>query len=189
MKKRRYLPPLMHSDLSDEENLASRFDPNGSYTGTPSDAHPVPDSINDTAPHTQPDNDTAASDKIRYKSAATPSSEGYVRFDVANPDGAPADVAFTETPDGKPDLTYSEDAILPDCPMPEGWNGADSTSFTPRPANGAPSAPNNANDTDNKEPYGKNGRDFVSEPSIPDGELPINMADRPAVPVQDVDDL
>lgn len=28
-------PPLSHSNLSTEENLASQYDPNGSYTGIP----------------------------------------------------------------------------------------------------------------------------------------------------------
>lgn len=40
-KKRKYNPPLSHSNLSCKEKMRSRFDPNGSYTGTPSsDGYP-----------------------------------------------------------------------------------------------------------------------------------------------------
>ncbi len=34
-RTRRYNPPLSHSNLGTNANLRSRFDPNGSYTGTP----------------------------------------------------------------------------------------------------------------------------------------------------------
>lgn len=34
-KQRKRLPPLSHSNLSEEENLKSLYDPNGSYTGAP----------------------------------------------------------------------------------------------------------------------------------------------------------
>ncbi len=149
MEKRRYQPPLMHSNLSTNENLRSRFDPNGSYTGTPDSSHPAPSDIDDLAPHTQ----------LPYKDEATPSSNGSIKYaDVSDKTGG-----VIKTPDGKPDLTYSDDAILPDCPMPEGWNDSYCTSFKPKDADGYP--------------------------SVPDGELPINRADEPDVPVQDVDDL
>lgn len=44
-KQRKYKPPQSHSNLSTDENLRSRFDPNGSWTGTPSmDGYPeIPD--------------------------------------------------------------------------------------------------------------------------------------------------
>lgn len=34
-RKRKYAPPLSHSNLSEQENLASHYDPNGSWTGIP----------------------------------------------------------------------------------------------------------------------------------------------------------
>lgn len=34
-KQRKMRVPLSHSNLSTHENMRSRFDPNGSYTGTP----------------------------------------------------------------------------------------------------------------------------------------------------------
>lgn len=34
-KKRKYNPPLSHSNQTTQDNLRSIFDPNGSYTGTP----------------------------------------------------------------------------------------------------------------------------------------------------------
>lgn len=34
-KQRKQKPPLSHSNLSEEENLQSLYDPNGSYTGAP----------------------------------------------------------------------------------------------------------------------------------------------------------
>lgn len=41
-KKRKYNVPLTHSNMSKRQNLRSRFDPNGSYTGTPDDhGYPV----------------------------------------------------------------------------------------------------------------------------------------------------
>lgn len=36
-KKRKYAPPLSHDNLSQEETLASHYDPNGSWTGVPKD--------------------------------------------------------------------------------------------------------------------------------------------------------
>ncbi len=45
-KKRKFNPPLSKSNLSRKENMRSRFDPNGSWTGTAEtpDGYPVPPS-------------------------------------------------------------------------------------------------------------------------------------------------
>lgn len=41
-RTRKHNVPLSHSNLSTHENLRSRFDPNGSYTGVP-EKHGYPD--------------------------------------------------------------------------------------------------------------------------------------------------
>ncbi len=197
-KSRGYNPPLSHSNLTEQENLRSHYDPNGSWTG-------VPDGESDPPTYTEPiHRDVEAGDD---KHAA--------------PEWQPATHKPTEhiTPHHSDDIEAGEDCPRDNREYPahphdcgeerytqctdedDAWKDAeaaedvygdeDDASLPPKkPWTGSHDA-EAGEDAWAFTQEGTNPANAFGYPSIPDGELPMDKAEirEDIVPVQDADDL